>query len=189
MNDDSDLMLKFKGGDKAAFELLFDKYHRPIINFCYRLLGNLSDAEEVAQESFLQVYRAAEKYQPLAKFSTWLYTIAKNLSLNRIRDTHPERLQDIQSDDAEGNVLEETIPAKTLSPEDTFYERELAGIIEQAITKLPSSIRIPFILNRYQERSYEEIADILEISVTAVTLRIHRARQGLTKQLSPYIKN
>ncbi len=189
MNNDSQLMVQFKNGNKAAFEQLFDAYHRPIINFCYRLLGNVSDAEEVAQETFLKVYRAADQYEPLAKFSTWLYTIAKNLCLNRIRDTHPERLQDIESEDSEENVLETTIPANTPSPEEECSEKELSKIIERAVSNLPSSLRIPFILNRYQEQSYEEIAKILGISVTAVTIRIHRALKRLTKKLEPYIKN
>lgn len=188
IKNDADLMLQFKGGDQAAFEQLFDTYHRPIINFCFRLLGNLSDAEEVAQETFLQVYRGAENYQPLAKFSTWLYTIAKNLSLNRIRDRHSERFYDIESDDSEGNNLEETIPANTPTPEAECSEKELSKIIEQAVSKLPPSIRIPFVLNRYQEQSYEAIAQILEISVTAVTLRMHRAMRLLTKQLRSLLK-
>ncbi len=188
LKNDADIMLQFKGGDKAAFEQLFDKYHRAIINFCYRLLGNLEDAEEVAQETFLQVYRSKDQYQPLAKFSTWLYTIAKNLSLNRIRDRHSERFYDIQSEESEGNVLEETIPSDTPSPEAEFSEKELSEIIKKAVDKLPPSIRIPFILNRYQEQSYEEIAKILEISETAVTLRMYRANQILAKRLSHYIK-
>ena len=186
--DDSEVMLQFKGGDQAAFELLFDKYHRQIINFNYRLLGNLADAEEIAQEAFLQVYRSAGNYQPLAKFSTWLYTIAKNRCLNCIRDKHPERLYDIESEDSESHVLEETIPSETPSPEEELSEKELSKIIEQAVSQLPSSLRMPFVLNRYQEQSYEEIAHILEISVTAVTIRIHRAIKILTKKLAPYIK-
>jgi RNA polymerase sigma-70 factor (ECF subfamily) len=186
--NDADLMLRFKRGDKAAFESLFDTYHRPIINFCYRLLGNVADAEEAAQETFLKVYQGAKHYEPLAKFSTWLYTIAKNLCLNRLRDTRHERLQEIQSEDSEGNVLEETIPAKTPSPEEECSEKELSDIIKQAVLKLPSSLRMPFILNRYQEQSYEDIAQILGISVSAVTIRIHRAIKILTKQLEPYIK-
>ncbi|MBI3359044.1 MAG: sigma-70 family RNA polymerase sigma factor [Nitrospirae bacterium] len=188
MKNDIDLMLQFKGGDKTAFEQLFDKYHRPLINFCYRLLDNLADAEEIAQETFFQVHRAAPQYQPLAKFSTWLYTIAKNLCLNRIRDRYKERFDDMQSEESEDNVLEETVPAETPSPEAEFTEQELSAIIKQAISKLPPSIRIPFILNRYQELSYDEIANILELSVTAVTLRIHRAKQILTRKLEPYIK-
>jgi len=186
--DDAQVMLLFKGGNLLAFEHLFDKYHRAIINFCTRLLGNLADAEEVSQEVFLQVYRSADRYQPLAQFSTWLYTIAKNLCLNRIRDRHSERFEDIQSEASEGNVLEETIPAKTPSPEEECSEKELSEIIQQVVAKLPLSIRVPFILNRYQERSCEEIAQILGISETAVTLRLHRAKKILTEQLVSYIK-
>jgi len=186
--NDADLMLQFKEGNSSAFEQLFDKYHRAIINFCYRLLGNLADAEEVAQEVFLQVYRGAENYQPLAKFSTWLYTIAKNLSLNRIRDRHGERFEYLESEESEGNILEETIPADTPSPEAEYSEKELSEIIKQAVSKLPLSIRVPFILNRYQEQSYDEIATILSVSVTAVTLRLHRAKEILKKKLESHIK-
>ena len=82
IDEDVKLMLKFKAGDRSAFEALLDKYHAPIINFIYRFLGDKTESEDFAQEVFLRIYRSASNYTPQAKFSTWIYRIAKNLALN-----------------------------------------------------------------------------------------------------------
>ncbi|MFZ2602494.1 MAG: sigma-70 family RNA polymerase sigma factor, partial [Candidatus Omnitrophota bacterium] len=101
LDEDVRLMLKFKEGDNVSFEALLDKYHRPIINFLYRFVGDKIEAEDLAQEVFLRVYRSAKTYVPEAKFSTWIYVIAKNLALNELRRRKSHR----------ASSLDETVPS------------------------------------------------------------------------------
>ena len=187
MDPDAELMLCLKNGDRAAFEKLFEKYQRPILNFCYRFLGNQPDAEEVTQEAFIQLYHAAGRYQPLSKFSTWFYTIAKNLCLNRLRrDRNESRFGRDPLGDKEGERLEERIPSNAPNPHQALEKRELSSLIQKAVLALPVSLRIPLLLRRYQELSYEEIAEIVDCTVTAVKLRLHRAKRILAQSLAPY---
>jgi RNA polymerase sigma-70 factor (ECF subfamily) len=186
--DDTEWMRRFQVGDEAAFERLFEKHHRPIIHFCFRLLGNREESEEIAQETFLRVYRSAEGYQPLAKFSTWLYTIAKNLCLNRLRKKDPTRSSDLSDNDTQGDYLEETIADPAPTQDCKYSEKELGEIVQKAVSNLPASLRLPLILYRYQELSYQEIAQILDCTVTAVKLRLYRGIQILEKRLAPYIQ-
>lgn len=188
MDPDTRLMVKFKEGDRSAFEILFEKYHRPILNFCYRFLKDQFDAEEVAQETFIQMYRAAPDYQPLTKFSTWLYTIAKNICLNRLRKGRIDTLSDIEVMDNEGLLQQDKLGSSDPTPHQELEQKELAGIVKKAVEGLPESLRLPLILRRYQELSYEEIAQVVGISVTAVKLRLYRARRLLAEALAPYIK-
>lgn len=190
MDPDAQRMLQFQKGERAAFETLFEKYHRPVLNFCFRFLGNAHDAEDIAQDTFLQVYQAAPRYQPLTKFSTWLYTIAKNLCLNRLREGRQEASESLNpftEDEEESLSLEEKIPAEAPGPDEELEEKKISEIVQGAIRDLPASIRLPLILSRYQELSYEEIAQILGCSVTAVKLRLHRAKRVLAKKLAPYL--
>jgi RNA polymerase sigma-70 factor (ECF subfamily) len=189
MDPDVQRMLQFQKGERAAFEALFEKYHRPILNFCFRFLGNPHDAEDITQDTFLQVYQAAPRYQPLTKFSTWLYTIAKNLCLNRLREGQMEAVAEINRlADTEESLLEEQIMSNNPGPDQQVEEKEITEIVQKAIRELPAILRLPLILRRYQELSYEEIAQILGCSVTAVKLRLHRAKRILAQRLGPYLE-
>jgi RNA polymerase sigma-70 factor (ECF subfamily) len=189
MDPDTQRMLRFQKGERAAFEMLFEKYHRPILNFCFRFLGNTHDAEDTAQDTFIQVYQAAPRYQPLTKFSTWLYTIAKNLCLNKLRKGQNPGLEEINPpmDDLDRDPAE-AIVSDYPGPDQELEQKELSEIVQKAVLDLPLSMRLPLILRRYQELSYEEIAQILGCSVTAVKLRLHRAKGILAQRLGPYIK-
>ncbi len=189
MDPDAQRMLQFQNGDRAAFEDLFEKYHRPILNFCFRFLGNSHEAEDITQDTFIQAYLAAFRYQPLTKFSTWLYTIAKNLCLNRLREGRMEvSLQFSDPMNEEESLLEEQIESHHPSPDQQLEEKELAEIVQEAIRSLPATLRLPLILQRYQELSYEEIAQVMGCSVTAVKLRLHRAKGLLAQRLAPYLE-
>jgi len=189
MDPDAQRMLQFQKGDQKAFEELFEKYHRPILNFCFRFLGNSHEAEDIAQDTFIQVYQAAPRYQPLTKFSTWLYTIAKNLCLNRLREGRMEAMAKVNSlMGEEESLLEEQIVSNNPGPDQQAEEKEITEIVQKAIRDLPAAIRLPLILRRYQELSYEEIAQILGCSVTAVKLRLHRAKRLLAQRLAPHIE-
>ena len=187
MDPDARLMVLFQKGDRPSFEKLFEKYHRPLLNFCFRILGNPHDAEEITQEVFIQVHQSAERYQPLAKFSTWLYTIARNLCLNRLRSRKQEGIEK-PYETGEGEEWprpQERVRSERPTPEQDLEQKEVAEIVRQAILQLPESLRVPLILRRYQDLSYGEIAEITGVSVTAIKLRLHRAKLSLARQLGP----
>jgi len=186
--DDAELFLKFKGGDKSTFCQLVEKYQDSVINTCYRFLRNKEEAEEVAQEVFLKVYLSANSYQPKAKFSTWLFKIVVNLCLNKLRDK--KKYSSLKIDNPfYKNQMENDIPALTESQPDKSYEhKEMKGIIKDAIDSLPENQRVAIILNKYEGFSYQEMAKILDCSVSSIESRLFRAKENLKKKLEPYIK-
>lgn len=187
MDPDARLMVQFRKGKRAAFEALFDKYNRPVFHFCFRFLGNSHDAEEIAQDTFIQVFQAAPQYEPRSKFSTWLYTIAKNRCLNKLRAGQRETPDNSSAtEDEDSSGLKDKLRSNNLGPDRQLEQKELSNAVQEAVRSLPESIRLPLILRRYQDLSYNEIAEIMEISVTAVKLRLHRAKPLLAQKLAPY---
>ena len=186
--DDAELFLKFKGGDKSTFCQLVEKYQDSVINTCYRFLRNKEEAEEVAQEVFLKVYLSANSYQPKAKFSTWLFKIVVNLCLNKLRDK--KKYSSLKIDNPfYKNQMENDIPALTESQPNKSYEsKELKRIIKHAIDSLPENQRVAIMLNKYEGFSYQEMAKILDCSVSSIESRLFRAKESLKKKLEPYIK-
>ena len=186
--DDAELFLKFKGGDKSAFRQLVEKYQDSVINTCYRFLRNKEEAEESAQEVFLKVYLSANTYQPKAKFSTWLFKIVVNLCLNKLRDKRKYSSTKIDNS-LYKNQIEENLTAPSESQPDKSYEnKELKGIIKDAIDSLPENQRVAIILNKYEGFSYQKMAKILDCSVSSIESRLFRAKESLKKKLEPYIK-
>ena len=187
LDPDTRLMVRFRKGDKDAFKALFEKYNRPVFQFCFRFLGNSHDAEDITQDTFIQVFQAAPQYEPRSKFSTWLYTIAKNLCLNRLRAGRRETPDNTcATQDEESSRLKDKLNSGNPGPDRQLEQKELSKIVQEAVQALPESIRLPLILRRYQDLSYNEIAAIMEISVTAVKLRLHRAKSMLASKLSSY---
>lgn len=170
-------MVRVAQGDIAAFEQLVNKYKGPVLNVIYRFIGRQGDAEDLAQEVFLRVYKARNRYRPIAKFSTWLFRIVTNLCLNYKR--RPESLS-----------LDEICvnPKSNLPSPDILLERdETNAMIRAAIDSLPRNQRIAIILQRFENASYKEIANIMGVSVSAVESLIYRAKQTLRKKLSPFL--
>jgi RNA polymerase sigma-70 factor (ECF subfamily) len=195
MSTDSDpdaaLMLRVKNGDDAAFAELVDKYKQPVMNLVYRILRDATEAEDVAQNVFIQVHKSAHRYVPTARFSTWLFTIARNLCLNEIRrrSRHP-------ADSLEGTQQEsEDFPArqfedvKTHRPTDNLLHGELEQKIEQALAELPEAQRTAIVLCRRDDLSYEEIAKVMDCSLSATKSLIHRGRETLKQKLKPYLRS
>ncbi len=183
-------MLRVKRGDTTAFAELVEKYKQPVMNLIYRMVHDATEAEDLAQNVFLQVYKSADRYQASARFTTWLFTIARNLCLNEIRrrSRHP-------ADSLEGNFAEsEDQPArqfednKTFSAPDALLQRELEQKIEQAVNDLPEAQRTALLLCRQDELSYEEIAKVLGCSLSATKSLIHRGRETLKEKLKPYLR-
>lgn len=183
------LMLRVKDGDRAAFDALIEKYGRPLLNVIARTIGRDADAEDLAQDVFVRVYRAAPNYQPTAKFSTWLYTIARRVCLNHIRAQSLRRWFSFSGNDDDPDEAPNDPPdTRTPDPAADMERRELQRIVARAVAALPERLRFAVILRRYEELSYEEIADVLGCSVTAAKLRVHRANAILADRLAPYVQ-
>lgn len=178
---DIELMLRFQKGDERAFEELVHRHTRGVLNLVYRYLGDASGAEDAAQDVFVKVYRARKKYQPKAKFTTWLYRIAVNHCLNEIRSRKSQPVSAAPIDD----LLEEPAGA----PVDAQLRRqELRRDVKEAVDALPENQRMAVILARYQEMSYEEIAEAMDLSLEAVKSVIHRAKETLKQRLAKHAR-
>ncbi|MCX6884316.1 MAG: sigma-70 family RNA polymerase sigma factor [Verrucomicrobia bacterium] len=187
---DAALMMKVKEGDMTAFAELADKYKQPVINLAYRMLRDLAEAEDLAQAAFLQVYRSAARYEVSSKFSTWLFTIARNLCLNEIRrrSRHPADSMDAPGIDGGDSPQAQFEDRRTSSPPDLLLESELERMVGEAIADLPETQRSALLLCQQDELSYEEISAILGCSLSATKSTIHRARETLKQRLKPYLK-
>lgn len=185
------LMLRVRDGDRAAFDALIDKYRKPLLNVIARYIGDHGDAEDLAQDVFVRIYRAAPRYQPTAKFSTWMYTIAKRLCVNHARGRALRRFFSLSRDDEDNESPEVADPPDPHGndPLEFAEKEEVRRIVAQAVASLPTTLRFAVILRRYEEMSYEEIATVLNCSVTAAKLRVHRANAVLAERLAPYLKD
>lgn len=190
LDPDAELMLRVKRGDIAAFESLVEKYKQPVINLAFRMLHDLSEAEDLAQNVFIRVYQSAARYEVSAKFTTWLFTIAKRLCLNEIRrrGRHQAESLDSSQSDSEEQPARQYEDLKNFSPPDNFLHSELAEKIQEALDTLPEKQRLAIALCREDELSYEEIAEVLETSVSATKSLIHRGRETLKERLKPYLQ-
>ncbi len=190
LDPDAALMLRVKRGDRGAFEELVEKYKRPVTNAIYRMLGDATEAEDLAQNVFVQVYKSAHRYRAAAKFSTWLFTITRNLCLNEIRRRSRHRAESLDAphpddEDRPGHQFED---AKNFSPPEALLQEELEQKIQQALSELPDNQRIAIVLCRQEELSYEDIARVLGCSVSATKSLIHRGRETLKQKLKPYLR-
>jgi RNA polymerase sigma-70 factor (ECF subfamily) len=187
---DAVLMLRVKRGDRAAFAQLVEKYKQPVMNLVHRSLRDETEAEDLAQNVFLQVYKSRSRYVRTAKFSTWLFTIARNLCLNEIRrrSRHPaESLEETHAEN-EDQPSRQFEDKKNISPPEKLLHGELAGKIEEALAELPENQRAAILLCRQDELSYEEIAEVLGCSLSATKSLIHRGRETLKEKLKPYLQ-
>ena len=182
-------MVKVKAGDAAAFEYLVQKYHSSVINTFSRFLGDRREAEDLAQQVFVQVFRSAHRYRPTAKFSTWLFTIVHHLALNEIRrrSRHPAHSLDepIQAGDEE--FTRQVADPRATAPDTGALEKELEERVRAAIDALPATQRIALILLRYESMNYEEICAVMRCSMSSLKSTLHRARLTLRLRLADYL--
>jgi RNA polymerase sigma-70 factor (ECF subfamily) len=185
--EDVRLMRLVSRGDTAAFEELIERHQRLVAGTVARMLGSNSDVEDIAQQVFIRVWKSASRYVPRAKFTTWLLKITRNLVFNELRRAKRHAQVPIQTD-----PQEEAIPLKDetgRAPDASLLERELQDAIERAIGALPETQRMALVLRRYEELSYEQIAEVLDLSVPAVKSVLFRARTELRLRLANYLKN
>lgn len=187
METDLELMLRVRGGDAQSFEELLRRYRVPLVSYFCRLLRDRALAEDLAQEVFLRVYKARERYQPDARFTTWLYRIATNLALNALRDRKPEVLL-AEEEDSEGERPIERFVDPQPSAEQQLVECDRERLIRQAVEALPPNQRAAVILHKYQEVDYRQIAGILKVSESAVKSLLFRAYETLRVRLEPLLR-
>ena len=178
---DVGLMLHFQKGNYESFEQLMDKHYKSVLNFIYRIIGNIEQAEELTQEVFIKIYDQGKKYRPQATFKTWLYVIAKNLSLNEIRKNKYLDTRVIIDDT-------EVDPAVQNQPDELASQQELADAVRVAIQQLPETQRLAVVLRRYEDLSYAEIATQLRTTEKAVKSLLHRAMTSLEKKLERFVQ-
>lgn len=188
--DDVALMQGVQRGELRAFEAIVQKYRQPVANLIYRMLGDAAEAEDLTQNVFVQVYRSADRYRVSARFTTWLFTIAKNLCLNELRrrSRHPAESLDAPHPVHEDEPRHTLADGRQPGPVAALLEEELAAKIQESLLALPENQRLALLLWRDEELAYEEIAAVLGCSLTAVKSLIHRARETLKRRLKPYLR-
>jgi len=189
---DVQLMLDVKAGDEQSFALLLHRYRTPLVNFLYRMVRNREQAEDLAQEVFIRVYRARADYVPSAKFTTWLFRIATNLALNSIRDTRHQRMEvsldaPVKVDSEEGDERPLDVAEKNPNIEEHLVQEAQREMIRHAIDKLPEKQRAAVLLHKYQELDYGEISKILSCSESALKSLLFRAYETLRVELAPLV--
>jgi RNA polymerase sigma-70 factor (ECF subfamily) len=187
---DAELMLRVKRGDEAAFRELVERYKQPVINVAWRMLHDLSEAEDLAQNVFLQVFKSASRYEVSAKFSTWIFTIVRNFCLNELRrrSRRPGESLEYYSDDSEEPTARQIEDTRAVGPGRAILREELEEKIQEALDALPETQRLAVILCRQDELSYEEMAKVLGCSLAATKSLIHRGRETLKARLKPYLR-
>ena len=187
------LMLQVRDDVQGAFEVLVERYQHRLVGIMIHLVGRVEEAEDLTQEVFLRIYRARKGYRPRAKFSTWLFTIANNLALNHLRgrgrnpvvttggDTSGTGSQAIPS--VTGNV-----PSRDGTPSSQMRQVELSDVVREALDVLGEDQKVAVLLNKFEDMSYAEIAQVMGRSEAAVKSLLARARNHLREQLEPYLK-
>ncbi|MGD6834428.1 RNA polymerase sigma factor SigW [Sutcliffiella halmapala] len=174
---------QIKKGDQDAFGEIVEIFKDKIFQLVYRMTGNAHEAEDVAQEAFIRAYININSYDTNRKFSTWLYRIATNLTIDRIRKKKPDYYLDAEVAGTDGLTMYSQVAADIALPEEEVESMELQGEIQKQILKLPDKYRSVIVLKYIDELSLIEISEILEIPVGTVKTRIHRGREALRQQL------
>lgn len=187
---EAEIIKKLKEGSEKAFRDLVSTYQKMVVNICYGIVHNIEDAEDVAQDVFIEVFRSVSGFRGDSKLSTWIYRIAVNRSINYLRDH--KRRSNLKS-------LDETVDSSKSAISELFYESasdpqkemeniQRSKILYAAIGTLSKNQRIAFTLNKYEGLSYKEISEIMELSISSVESLMHRAKKNLQKRLYSHYK-
>jgi RNA polymerase sigma-70 factor (ECF subfamily) len=182
---DVELMRRIREGDFAAFEQLIGIHQRSVIGTVAKMLGNPSEAEDIAQQVFLRVWKSAGRYEPQARFTTWLFTITRNLVFNEVRRRQRKPTVSVQEREETTNRVVEDLQGS--APDEDLLRSEMEAAIDRAIEALPEKQRLAVVLRRYEEMPYEEIGVVLSMSVPAVKSLLFRARTQLKDSLQKYL--
>ncbi len=184
------LMLRVRDDDAAAFAELVELYQHRLVAVMNHLVGNIEEAEDLAQEVFLRVYRARKKYRPRSKFSTWLFTIANNLALNALRSRQRKPVVSLPAQDSGplgARPAEQLVRDRGSGPMQRLQRQELAALIRQALDGLNERQRLAVVLNKFEDMNYAEIAEVMGLTTKAVKSLLSRARMNLRAALSGYV--
>jgi len=193
VDPDVALMLALKAGDDTAFTELVHRHQSRVITLVYRFVGNEAEAEDLAQEVFLRVYRTRDRYEPKARFSTWLYRIAANISLNALRSRSRRKAISVplaydSEETQEGQTSEHVQDHRLEAPAARMEHAEIRDQIRSAVDQLPESQKVAVILNKYECLSYDDIAQVMGCSTMAVKSLLARARSNLRERLEHYVE-
>jgi RNA polymerase sigma-70 factor (ECF subfamily) len=184
-DDDAALLLAFQRGDEAAFRLLYERNARAMIAYCHRFVRDAARAEELAQDVFVKLYRVAGRYQPSARFKTFLYRVATNHCLNEVRRAEfTQRAAGPVGEDQAPDL--DALPSGAAGPHEEAVARSLEQAVVSLLGALPDKQRAAFVLCRFEGMSYDEIAETLETSVSAVKSLIHRATVSAASALAAF---
>lgn len=178
-------MARIGEGDHQAFRELVVAYQDIVVGTVARMLGNASDAEDIAQQVFLRIWRSAKRYKPDAKFTTYLFTVTRNLVFNETR--RRSRKKEVSSDERETDFHIQSESPANERPDAEVLQSELQQAIDAAIASLPEPQRLAVVLRRYEDMPYEEIAKVLGVTVPAVKSLLFRARTSLRQSLASYL--
>jgi RNA polymerase sigma-70 factor, ECF subfamily len=184
------LMIQVRTDVAGAFETLVERYQNRLVGILFHLVGNRDEAEDLCQEVFLRIYRARKGYRPRAKFSTWLFTIANNLALNYLRSKgrNPSVPIGRSSNDSKAVVsVAQQLAGREGTPSTEMRQAELSEVVRDALAVLNEDQKLAVLLNKFEEMSYAEIADVMGRSPAAVKSLLARARNQLREQLEPYL--
>ena len=183
------LMVQVRGDIQGAFEALVERYQNRLVGILYHMVGNKEEAEDLCQEVFLRIYRARKGYRPRAKFSTWLFTIANNLALNHLRRKGRNRslpLGGVSSSQPVSPVATH-LEGREGTPSAQMRQAELSDLVRDALGTLNEDQKMAVLLNKFEDMSYAEIADVMGRSPEAIKSLLARARNQLREQLEPYL--
>jgi RNA polymerase sigma-70 factor (ECF subfamily) len=179
-----ELMARIAKGDDDAFETLVNRHQTSVLNLIYRFIGDRTQAKDLSQEVFLRVWQTANRYEPRAKFTTWIYQVTANLCLNELKSARRRRWFPFHRSEGESEkAIEETLSDGSPTAEDLLLAREQSRQVSEALRSLPANQRMAIVLKRYDDLSYNEIARILGCSVSAVESLIVRAKRTLHEKL------
>ena len=187
--DDSAVVTAFLGGEERAFTELVERYQTRLLNFIYRTIGDRDRAEDLVQEVFIRVYRHLHRFDRSKKFSTWVYTIASNLSKNELRNRSRsplvlfQRLTSNWDDDHRPLQFEDF----SMRPDDLYRKRYLRRLVVDMVKELPEHHRLVFRLRELEGKSYEEISEITGVNLGTVKSRLHRARNSFAQRIEPFL--
>ncbi|MBX6315241.1 MAG: sigma-70 family RNA polymerase sigma factor [Isosphaeraceae bacterium] len=185
-------MLQVRDDVQGAFETLVERYQHRLLGVLVHLIGSAEEAEDLAQEVFLRVYRARKGYRPRAKFSTWLFTIANNLASNHLRSKGRSPLVALDGGGSSGmmalRAAEERIPARDGTASAQLRKVELSEVVREALNGLGEDQKLAVLLNKFEGMSYHEIAEVMGRSEAAIKSLLARARMNLREALEPYLR-
>jgi RNA polymerase sigma-70 factor (ECF subfamily) len=182
---DTEIIEQLKQGNEKAFKKLVETNQKLVVNTCFGMVHNREDAEDIAQDVFIEVYRNIQKFKGDSKLSTWLYRIAVNRSLNHIRDNKKNKWFHSFEDEvaAKSKQLQQLESSKSDNPEFDLENKQRTLILHEAINSLPENQKVAFTLSKYEDLSYQEISDVMDLSVSSVESLLFRAKKGLQKKL------